>query len=55
MNPTSALSSMQHFNSLLAILWAGFTCGTPDIRAAVVVYRCFGRPPIRLLQGNAAG
>jgi hypothetical protein len=55
MNPTSALSSPQNSNPLLAILWAGFTCGTLDISAALVVYRYFGRPPIRLLQGIAAG
>jgi hypothetical protein len=34
MNPTSALSSLQNSNPLLAILWAGFTCGTLDITAA---------------------
>jgi hypothetical protein len=55
MNPTSALSSLQTSNPLLAILWAGFACGTLDISAAFVVYRHFGRPPIRLLQGIAAG
>jgi hypothetical protein len=55
MNPTSALSSPQNSNPLLAILWAGFTCGTLDISAALVVYRYFGRPPKRLLQGIAAG
>src|SRR6266849_8756853 len=55
MNPTSALSSLQNSNPLLAILWAGFTCGTLDISAALVVYQYFGRPPMRLLQGIAAG
>jgi hypothetical protein len=55
MNPTSALSSLQNSNPLLAILWAGFTCGTLDISAALVVYRYFGRPPMRLRQGIAAG
>jgi hypothetical protein len=55
MNPTSALSSLQNSNPLLAILLAGFTCGTLDISAALVVYRYFGRPPMRLLQGIAAG
>jgi hypothetical protein len=55
MNPTSALSSLQNSNPLLAILWAGFTCGTLDISAALVVYRYFGRPPMRLLQEIAAG
>ena len=38
MNPTSALFSLQNSNPLLAILWAGFTCGTLDISAALVVY-----------------
>jgi hypothetical protein len=55
MNPTSALSSLQNSNPLLAILWAGFTCGTLDISAALVVYRysdarrcgcCKGSPPV---------
>ncbi|PYX25326.1 MAG: hypothetical protein DMG82_05360 [Acidobacteria bacterium] len=55
MNPTSALFSLQNSNPLLAILWAGFTCGTLDISAALVVYRYFGRSPMRLLQGIAAG
>jgi hypothetical protein len=55
MNPTPALSSLQNSNLLLAILWAGFTCGTLDISAALVVYRYFGRPPMRLLHGIAAG
>jgi hypothetical protein len=55
MNPMSAWSSLQNSNPLLAILWAGFTCGTLDISAALVVYRHFGRPPMRLLQGIAAG
>jgi uncharacterized membrane protein YagU involved in acid resistance len=55
MNPTSALSSLQNSNPLLAILWAGFTCGTLDISAALVVYGYFGRPPMRLMQGIAAG
>jgi hypothetical protein len=49
------LSSLQNSNPLLAILWAGFTCGTLDISAALAVYRYFGRPPMRLLQGIAAG
>jgi hypothetical protein len=54
-NPTSALSSLQNSNPLLAILWAGFTRGTLDISAAFVVYRYLGRPPMRLLKGSAAG
>jgi len=36
LNPMSALSSLQNSNPLLAILWAGFTCGTLDISAALV-------------------
>ena len=55
MNPTPALSSPQNSNPLLAILWAGLTCGAMDITAALVVYSYFGRPPKRLLQGIAAG
>ena len=50
-----ALSSLQNSIPLLAILWAGFTCGTLDITAALVVYGHFGLPPMRLLQGIAAG
>lgn len=53
MNP--ALSSWHSFNPLLAILWAGLACGTLDISAALVVYGYFGRRPLRLLQGIAAG
>src|SRR5580658_1021541 len=30
------MSSLQNSNPLLAILWAGFTCGTLDISAALV-------------------
>jgi len=55
MNPIPALSSLQNSNPLLAILWAGLTCGTQDVTAALVVYSYFGRPPMRLLQGIAAG
>ena len=55
MNPTSALSSLQNSNPLRAILWAGFTSGTLDVSAALVVYQYFGRPPMRLLQGIPAG
>ena len=55
MNLTSALSSLQTSNPLLAILWAGFTGGTLDISAALVVYRSFGSPPMRLQQGIAVG
>lgn len=55
MNSSPALYSLQNSNPLLAILWAGLTCGTLDITAALVVYGYFGRPPMRLLQGIAAG
>jgi hypothetical protein len=55
MNSASALSLLQNSNPLLAILWAGFACGTLDISAALLVYQYFGRPPMRLLQGIAAG
>jgi uncharacterized membrane protein YagU involved in acid resistance len=40
---------------LLTIVSAGLACGTLDIIAAFVVYIQFGRPPLRLLQGIAAG
>jgi hypothetical protein len=53
-NPRSALSSQQNSNPLLAILWAGFTCGTLDISAAFVVTRYLGRLPMPLLKGSAA-
>jgi len=55
MNPTPELSPLQNSNPLLVILWAGLTCGTLDIIAALLVYGHFGRPPMRLLQGIAAG
>lgn len=55
MNPTSVLASLQNSNPLVAILWAGLTCGTLDISAALIVYGYFGLPPMRLLQGIAAG
>ena len=55
MNRSPAVSSLQNSNSLLAILSAGFTCGTLDISATLFVYRYFGRPPMRLLQEIAAG
>jgi hypothetical protein len=51
-NPTSALSSLQNSSPLLAVLWAGFTCGTLDISAAFDRY--LGRPPMRLLRRRAA-
>jgi hypothetical protein len=55
MSPATALSSAQNPNALLAIVCAGLACGTLDIIAALVVYGQFGRPPMRLLQGIAAG
>ena len=55
MTPRPALSSLHNSNRLLAILWAGFTCGTLDITAALIVYGHFGLRPMRLLQGIAAG
>jgi hypothetical protein len=42
-------------NAVLALLWAGFTCGCLDIIAALVVYGFFGVRPMRLLQGIASG
>ncbi|MBZ5663023.1 MAG: hypothetical protein LAO30_00320 [Acidobacteriia bacterium] len=53
MHPPIAASTTQ--NPLLAIVWAGLACGTLDITAALLVYGRFGRPPLRLLQGIAAG
>lgn len=53
MHPPIAASTTQ--NPLLAIVWAGLACGTLDITAALLVYGHFGRPPLRLLQGIAAG
>jgi hypothetical protein len=55
MNSLAAVISTQNPNVLLAIVSAGLACGTLDIIAALVVYVHFGRPPIRLLQGIAAG
>ena len=55
MNPKSALSSLQNSNSLLAILWAEFKCGTLDISAAFIVNRYSGCLPMLLLKGSAAG
>lgn len=56
MNPglTSA-GSLHDPNPLFAILCAGFACGLLDIIAALLVYGHYGLPPIRLLQGIAAG
>jgi hypothetical protein len=54
-NQATAISSAQNPNALLAILWGGLGCGVLDITAALVVYGRFGLPPIRLLQGIAAG
>src|SRR5260370_16595462 len=55
MNPATAAGSLQGPNPLFAILCAGLTCGVLDITAALVVYGHYGRPPMRLLQGIAAG
>jgi hypothetical protein len=55
MDPTPALSSLHNSKPLLAILWAGLMCGTLDITVALIVYGYFGLPPMRLLQGIAAG
>ncbi len=55
MNPVAAVISVQSPQALRAILWAGLTCGTLDISAALIVYGYFGLPPMLLLQGIAAG
>jgi hypothetical protein len=55
MNPVAAGVSVQNPQALRAILWAGLVCGAMDITAALVVYGHFGLPPVRLLQGIAAG
>jgi uncharacterized membrane protein YagU involved in acid resistance len=55
MNPATAAGSLQGQNPLFAILCAGLACGVLDITAALVVYGHYGRPPMRLLQGIAAG
>jgi hypothetical protein len=55
MNPATAAGSSQGPNPLFAILCAGLACGVLDITAALVVYGHYGRTPMRLLQGIAAG
>jgi uncharacterized membrane protein YagU involved in acid resistance len=55
MNPATATGSLQGPNPLFAILCAGLACGVLDITAALIVYGHYGRPPMRLLQGIAAG
>jgi hypothetical protein len=55
MNPATAVIPVQNTQPLAAILWGGLACGTLDITAALVVYIRFGRPPMCLLQGIAAG
>jgi uncharacterized membrane protein YagU involved in acid resistance len=55
MNPATAVISVHKSEPLLAILWGGLACGVLDITAALVVYGRFGLPPLRLLQGIAAG
>jgi len=42
-------------NAVLAVLWAGLTCGVLDITAAFIVYGFFGAKPVPLLQGIASG
>ena len=42
-------------NAMMALLWAGFSCGVLDITAALVVYGFFGLKPMRLLQAVASG
>jgi hypothetical protein len=54
-NPAPAAGSLQGPNPLFAILCAGLACGVLDITAALVVYGHYGRTPMRLLQGIAAG
>jgi hypothetical protein len=55
MNPATAAGSLQGPNPIFTILCAGLACGVLDISAALVVYGHYGRPPMRLLQGIAAG
>jgi len=55
MNPATAAGSLQGPNPLFAILCAVLACGVLDTTAALVVYGHYGRPPMRLLQGIAAG
>ena len=46
---------MKNPNAVLAVLWAGLTCGVLDITAAFIVYGFFGAKPVPLLQGIASG
>jgi hypothetical protein len=55
MTPVAAVISTQNPQAWRGILWGGLVCGIMDITAALVVYGRFGLPPIRLLQGIAAG
>jgi hypothetical protein len=55
MNPATAAGSLQGPNPIFTILCAGLACGVLDISAALVVYGHYGQPPMRLLQGIAAG
>jgi hypothetical protein len=55
MNPAPAVDSAYQVNPIPEILWGGLICGTMDIAAALVVYGHYGRKPIPLLQGIAAG
>lgn len=54
MNPVPADSAYQA-NPVLGLVWGGLICGAMDITAALVVYGHYGRKPIPLLQGIAAG
>ena len=55
MNPATAAVSLHKPKPSQAILLGGLVCGVLDITAALVVYGRFGLPPVRLLQGIAAG
>jgi hypothetical protein len=55
MSLASTLVAANQLGPALGILWGGFICGAMDITAAFVVYGHYGRKPIPLLQGIAAG
>jgi len=54
-NAATEVSLQKNPNAMVALVWAGFTCGVLDITAALVVYGFFGLKPMRLLQGIASG
>src|SRR6266704_2215 len=54
-NPATEVPLEKTPNAMLAVLWAGFACGVPDITAALIVYGYFGAKPVPLLQGIASG